>query len=311
MVQGCAGIDPCKVLWLPGLPRLPLEKAPTDGLNSILRLFEGEQDFHNFTKDRSRTRARIDMARASREANRVIVDFRGTDETSHIDSCTSAKYAGPDNPTALLSGSCRDQAGNASDARDFRLKYDSTPPKLRSVGVIAGDRVAVVRWDASPDTTEVEVTRSGSKSAATVPVYRGTADSYTDKGLRNGVRYRYAISGFDAARNAATRAVVAIPRAPLFAPAAGATVSGPPLLAWMSVPHTRYYNVQVWRNRKIFSAWPSATKLRLQRSWTYGGHRYRLSPGRYRWYVWPGRGPRSANHYGSLLGSSSFIVAGR
>lgn len=241
----------------------------------------------------------------------VIVDFRGTDETSHIDSCTSAKYAGPDNPTALLSGSCRDQAGNASDARDFRLKYDSTPPKLRSVGVIAGDRVAVVRWDASPDTTEVEVTRSGSKSAATVPVYRGTADSYTDKGLRNGVRYRYAISGFDAARNAATRAVVAIPRAPLFAPAAGATVSGPPLLAWMSVPHTRYYNVQVWRNRKIFSAWPSATKLRLQRSWTYGGHRYRLSPGRYRWYVWPGRGPRSANHYGSLLGSSSFIVAGR
>jgi len=48
-----------------------------DGLNSILRLFEGELDFRNFTKDRSRTRARIDMARASREANRVIVDFRG------------------------------------------------------------------------------------------------------------------------------------------------------------------------------------------------------------------------------------------
>jgi len=49
----------------------------------------------------------------------------------------------------------------------------------------------------------------------------------------------------------------------------------------------------------------------LKRSWTYAGHRYRLSPGRYRWYVWPGRGPRSANRYGRLLGSSSFILEGR
>jgi ribose transport system substrate-binding protein len=37
VVQGCAGIDPCKVLWLPGLPTLPLEKARQDGLYSILR----------------------------------------------------------------------------------------------------------------------------------------------------------------------------------------------------------------------------------------------------------------------------------
>src|SRR5256712_7041407 len=37
VVQGCAGIDPCKVLWLPGLPTLPLEKARTDGLYSTLK----------------------------------------------------------------------------------------------------------------------------------------------------------------------------------------------------------------------------------------------------------------------------------
>ena len=37
VVQGCAGIDPCKVLWLPGLPTLPLEKARGDGLFSIIR----------------------------------------------------------------------------------------------------------------------------------------------------------------------------------------------------------------------------------------------------------------------------------
>jgi ribose transport system substrate-binding protein len=37
VVQGCAGVDPCKVLWLPGLPTLPLEKARQDGLYSIIK----------------------------------------------------------------------------------------------------------------------------------------------------------------------------------------------------------------------------------------------------------------------------------
>ena len=37
VVQGCGGVDPCKVLWLPGLPTLPLEKARQDGLYSIIR----------------------------------------------------------------------------------------------------------------------------------------------------------------------------------------------------------------------------------------------------------------------------------
>jgi ribose transport system substrate-binding protein len=37
VVQGCKGVDPCKVAWLPGLPTLPLEKARTDGLFSIVK----------------------------------------------------------------------------------------------------------------------------------------------------------------------------------------------------------------------------------------------------------------------------------
>lgn len=32
----CAGKNPCNVFWLPGLPELPLEKARTDGLRSII-----------------------------------------------------------------------------------------------------------------------------------------------------------------------------------------------------------------------------------------------------------------------------------
>jgi ribose transport system substrate-binding protein len=35
--QGCKGVDPCKVFWMPGLPTLPLEKARTDGLNAVIK----------------------------------------------------------------------------------------------------------------------------------------------------------------------------------------------------------------------------------------------------------------------------------
>jgi ribose transport system substrate-binding protein len=37
VVQGCAGVSDCKVLWLPGLPTLPLEKARQTGLYSVLK----------------------------------------------------------------------------------------------------------------------------------------------------------------------------------------------------------------------------------------------------------------------------------
>jgi ribose transport system substrate-binding protein len=37
VVQACKGIDPCKVLWLPGLPTLPLEVARQEGLYSVLK----------------------------------------------------------------------------------------------------------------------------------------------------------------------------------------------------------------------------------------------------------------------------------
>lgn len=36
-VQACKGKNPCEVFWLPGLPELPLEKARTDGLYSVIK----------------------------------------------------------------------------------------------------------------------------------------------------------------------------------------------------------------------------------------------------------------------------------
>jgi len=35
--QGCKGLNPCRVFWMPGLPTLPLEKARTDGLYSVIK----------------------------------------------------------------------------------------------------------------------------------------------------------------------------------------------------------------------------------------------------------------------------------
>ena len=77
------------------------------------------------------------------------------------------------------------------------------------------------------------------------------------------------------------------------------------------MPGATYYNVQLFRDgKKILSAWPSSTSIRLDRSWRFGGKAQRLEPGRYRWYVWPGFGKRTANRYGKLLGTRTFVVTG-
>jgi hypothetical protein len=233
------------------------------------------------------------------------VRFQGTDATSAIESCTQARYAGPDAGAASVSGFCRDRAGNRSADSSFGLKYDATPPAITGMTAKAGDRRAVLSWTASPDTTSVEIHRTGTL------VYRGHDESFTDTGLKNGVRYHYTLTGYDEAHNAATSTAAATPTAPLVSPVAGAVVKAPPRLAWIRVAKATYYNVQVWRKGRIFSSWPKGTSIKLNRSWVYHGRRYKLTPGKYRWYVWPGFGARTGKKFGPLLGSSSFVVRAR
>ena len=45
-------------------------------LDAALRVFEGEHDFRNFTRDRARTVARIDLSRASKDAGGLALDFK-------------------------------------------------------------------------------------------------------------------------------------------------------------------------------------------------------------------------------------------
>ena len=85
-------------------------------------------------------------------------------------------------------------------------------------------------------------------------------------------------------------------------------VDSPPLLIWRRVAGAAYYNVQLYRGeQKILSSWPVRNRLALRSAWSFEGRRHELSPGRYRWYVWPGFGPRSSARYGKPVGASSFV----
>ena len=69
-----------------------------------------------------------------------------------------------------------------------------------------------------------------------------------------------------------------------------------------------YYNVQLYRGAKVLSTWPAHARLQLRPTWRFDHRRYRLKPGRYRWYVWPGFGRRGSARYGRLIGSGGFVV---
>jgi hypothetical protein len=240
----------------------------------------------------------------------LTVAFSGSDGTSGVASCSSAPYSGPDNPGASVAGTCTDYAGNLGRT-SFPFKYDATPPSLRKVRLRHFNRSIQLSWIASSDAQLTEVQRSSNvRGAKTATVYRGPAKKYRDRHLRVGAKYHYAVIAFDQAANSTTRKVTAVATGPLLSPVPAAHVKSPPRLVWTRVKGATYYNVQMIRGNKILSAWPTKASLKLPRSWTYKGHRYRLHRGLYQWYVWPAFGSRSAGHFGNRLGGSSFVFAG-
>ena len=142
-------------------------------------------------------------------------------------------------------------------------------------------------------------------------VYKGTATTYTDRGLKNGVEYRYVVVSEDSAGNqSAGVAAAAMPRLNLLrSPKDGARLKTVPKLVWTRNAEASYYNVQLYRGQqKILSSWPVVATMKLKRTWKYEGKRFTLTKGVYRWYVWPGFGGRAAVDYGELLGSSTFSM---
>ena len=255
----------------------------------------------------------------------VSVAFVGEDATSGVNSCApNVTYRGPDAKQAAISGTCTDKAGNTGAAA-ASLNFDAKPPDLGRVRAEIRKRGAVLRWTASDDAMAfVVVRRPGLRGSRSSTLYSGPNRKFFDPRLKPGVKYRYTVVAYDEAGNAAVKGLglradvttkpsttreAPATRAALTTPLDGARLSAPPRLDWSAVPRATYYNVQIFRNgKKVLSAWPTSTSFRLARTWKFDGRTQTLSPGRYRWYVWPGFGARSDGRYGKPVGTRTFVV---
>jgi hypothetical protein len=232
---------------------------------------------------------------------------------SGIASCASTTYAGPNTGSATVSGTCTDNAGKTVAVTSAPFAYDATPPAL-TAAADPGDQTVALSWQAGGDVApiaSIQVTRSGGAKAAGVDtVYTGTGTGFNDRHLKNGEHYTYTITARDLAGNVTAKTITITPAARLLGPAPNAHITAPPMLSWTAAPSATYYNVQLFRGAgaKVLSLWPAQASVQLRRTWRFDGHRYRLKPGKYRWYVWPGLGRRKAGRYGQMIGSGTFVV---
>jgi hypothetical protein len=230
--------------------------------------------------------------------------------------------------TTTVTFTARDQSGNVASGQAAVIVYpkgspppptppivDRTPPPdVTGLTAKGGPAKVTLSWSkpAGDDFDHVVITRGEALvGAAPTQIYEGAGTSLVDRGVRNGVQYRYVVASVDRSGNtSAGIAVVAVPRRLLLvAPLDGARLAKPPLLRWLAIKGADYYNVQLFRGTtKILTIWPLKHEFALRRTWKFGGRKITLTPGTYHWYVWPGFGARAAVRYGNMLGSSSFAM---
>lgn len=238
------------------------------------------------------------------------VVFSARDAAGNTASAVSAITVAP-----LPPGSGSGGAGSPSAP----AAPDRIPPgDVRNLAATPADRSVTLTWSDPPDSdfNHVDVFRASVRPGGSNEqrIFSGRTRKLVDRGLINDTTYQYVVVAVDGSGNRAGGAIVtAAPKAVLLlAPKDGARLSRPPVLAWAEVPDAAYYNVQLWRNgTKILSAWPTKTRLALQRHWRYDGRGRSLSLGTYRWYVWPGLGDRADQSYGLVLGMQTFSVTRR
>jgi hypothetical protein len=187
------------------------------------------------------------------------------------------------------------------------------PQRVSAFTTTPGDRRVLVSWKLpAGNSLHVELQRAVGSGTAK-KIYTGPALSFVDTHLLNGSRYSYSIVVVDADGNRSDSvSSSATPNArTLVAPPPAARLSSPPGLLWVPVHNASYYNVQLYRNgQKILSIWPGANHVTLRDHWTFNSRAFTLTPGTYRWYVWPGFGAHRDKKYGSLLGNSTFQLTG-
>jgi hypothetical protein len=232
-----------------------------------------------------------------------------------FEPCSSpATYHGLGDGQHAFTARARDGVGNFSAPVSHSWAIDTTAPQTTLASgpkPVTTSTSATFAFSAS-ENGSFECRLDGGPFALC-----GSPKSYSGLGQGD---HRFEVRAIDAAGNAdATPAlhpwkiqapVRKVATSALLAPRAGARVTKPPLLVWRRVARAGYYNVQLFRGKqKILSAWPTRARLRLRARWKFAGRVRRLTPGAYRWYVWPGYGVPSARNYGQLLGQSTFVVA--
>jgi len=238
------------------------------------------------------------------------VTWQASDATSGIAGCSSLSYSGPDAGAGSIAGGCTDNAGNTSSSA-FSFHYDATAPVLSGVSVDSRAESDVVRWKSTSPADTALIRRVARGARADRTVFRGAGASFADKKIKADVEYRYLVRSFDQAGNASKEvAVVALPKVVTLGQAQYVPrAAEQPILRWSGVRGAGYYHVQLFRRgKRILAAWPRTPELTLQPTWKWKGRRYRLAPGRYRWYAWAGFGQRDAAKY-KLLGKADFVVA--
>ncbi len=234
--------------------------------------------------------------------------------------------------TTDVNFTARDASGNATSRSSAIVVLPKPPPGTpplvvppapkapdnpKNVQAKPGDGSVRLAWAPVAGAKKYLVYRSESGQRRTTAVgqgqlvYTGTATTFTDRGLQNGIEYRYVVVAEDAAGNqSAGAAIVVVPRRDLLvSPKDGARLRKAPKLVWKRDAEADYYNAQLLLDGvKILSVWPTRGAFVLHKAWKFQGRTYKLKPGVYRWYVWPGYGARSAVDYGGLLGSRSFQI---
>ena len=241
----------------------------------------------------------------------VTISWTGTDATSGVAGCSSVIYQGPDSGTATVSGGCTDNAGNSAVA-PVQLAYDATPPVLSHVAERSTTAADVLSWQSSSASDRVIVQRRVRGHKARRTVFDGVAGNFNDKTIRPGAEYLYSVQSVDQAANVSKVVSIAGPPKILLLQRTSHLLQAAPspILRWRRVRSAAYYNVQLFRgSRRIYSAWPATHQAGLPTSWKWSGHRFRLTPGRYRWYVWAGLGARSLARY-RFVGSAKFALPG-
>ena len=178
---------------------------------------------------------------------------QGTDDGSGIAEC-SPKVAlqGPGRRIpAKLVGQCRDAAGHLSAPITVELRYDSDAarPPERRMG--AQRRLDLARVDGR------QGRRTGEGRPCSRPEGQEAGRRLTGKGAEarrqegtigapgTGTRS----SSYDQAGNVSTKTIGLKPAMGIDAPADGAIVGKPPVVAVVPVAEARFYNLQLWRGK--------------------------------------------------------------